>query len=711
MCRKLKILLWGLFALIAVVITVDSVKIKVNAINDEESSSFADKWTIYIEGEPDPGEIDLPMILDGSYKDKTLVLLNRLKNSSYMNPAILLRTSQQSVKVFINNKLEYSYDAALSKRNFDFLGSLYHIVEYDKKLEADDSIIRIELSSPTKYYSGFLNDILIGTKTVHIASIIKNELPSVILCIFTLGIGLVLLLFYILNRKNSHTKTFLLNFGLVQLTAGVWICTLLKSIQFIIPNPVVVMNISLICFFAFPLLFSSFISKQYHLKPHLISKVITFIFPLIYIITGILSFFKIKFLSDYPQLYMLLLIIYIIDTTVNSFVHYKKGNVEIKNFVFGIQIVATCIVIDALFFIFSPNMKNFYIVQAGFLFLSVFLIFTTLKGVADKESSESKSELSIIQERYKIISKNFSDVLFDWNIKDNTVCWDKKYEDYFGKKPITENFPKLLFKSSDLTPECIDNIKKMYENILSGSEYEEIEGSFINNKSEVKWFKVAVSIIFDNNKNPVRAVGIITDITENKLLKSALINKEIEMKTKLQKDPLTGLYNKVATKELIDDYLSHNKTSESIHAFLMIDIDNFKSINDCLGHAFGDEVISELSDNLKSLLRSTDIVGRIGGDEFCVFMKDIPNRDIVHHKSAEICSVFKNFYGNSNITCPVSSSIGICIAPEHGTTFDELYKNADLALYASKHRGKNTFVFYSPEHCLDSFSSQKFGYY
>lgn len=182
------------------------------------------------------------------------------------------------------------------------------------------------------------------------------------------------------------------------------------------------------------------------------------------------------------------------------------------------------------------------------------------------------------------------------------------------------------------------------------------------------------------------------------------------MKTKLQKDPLTGLYNKVATKELIDDYLSHNKASESIHAFLMIDIDNFKSINDCLGHAFGDEVISELSDSLKSLLRSTDIVGRIGGDEFCVFMKDIPNRDIVQHKSAEICSVFKNFYGNSSITCPVSSSIGICIAPEHGTTFDELYKSRSCFI-CTKHRGKNTFVFYSPEHSSNSFSSQKFGYY
>lgn len=59
----------------------------------------------------------------------------------------------------------------------------------------------------------------------------------------------------------------------------------------------------------------------------------------------------------------------------------------------------------------------------------------------------------------------------------------------------------------------------MYENILSGSEYEEIEGSFINNKAEVKWFKVAISTIFDNNKNPVRAVGIITDITENNAFK------------------------------------------------------------------------------------------------------------------------------------------------------------------------------------------------
>ncbi len=120
-------------------------------------------------------------------------------------------------------------------------------------------------------------------------------------------------------------------------------------------------------------------------------------------------------------------------------------------------------------------------------------------------------------------------------------------------------------------------------------------------------------------------------------------NEEIRLKLKAERDTLTGLYNKGTTEKLINDFLNSEEASLGMHAFLIVDIDNFKSVNDNLGHVFGDKVLFEVSKNLKPIFRKDDIVGRIGGDEFIVFLK-IFSLLRISKESRKICDIFRNSY-------------------------------------------------------------------
>lgn len=159
-----------------------------------------------------------------------------------------------------------------------------------------------------------------------------------------------------------------------------------------------------------------------------------------------------------------------------------------------------------------------------------------------------------------------------------------------------------------------------------------------------------------------------------------------------QKDALTGIKNKETLKREITNYLEKDK-EQHLGALLMIDVDNFKMVNDYNGHVIGDEVLKAFGKILKESFSIDDIVGRAGGDEFIVFVKEIENETEVVTMAQEICQKIRNIYiegFNGNISC----SIGIAFYPQHGITFQELYMLADQALYQTKAKGRNGYTCY-----------------
>lgn len=182
-------------------------------------------------------------------------------------------------------------------------------------------------------------------------------------------------------------------------------------------------------------------------------------------------------------------------------------------------------------------------------------------------------------------------------------------------------------------------------------------------------------------------------LQKNILNKKNQENKLKAIKKAADTDALTGIYNRIGAQRLIVEYL--HKSNNEMSAFIIIDLDNFKKINDSLGHLQGDEVLKQVANILKENFRKTDIIARLGGDEFIVFMKNIVQKENAIISLNNLLKKLRLSYQWHEETIPITGSIGVAVAPIDGATFEVLYKNADQALYNSKYSGKNGFSFYN----------------
>ena len=161
---------------------------------------------------------------------------------------------------------------------------------------------------------------------------------------------------------------------------------------------------------------------------------------------------------------------------------------------------------------------------------------------------------------------------------------------------------------------------------------------------------------------------------------------------KADTDQLTGLKNKAATERDISEYMRENPTTQSL--LFILDIDDFKGVNDSMGHSFGDEVLREFGFGLSSMFRASDVAGRIGGDEFMVFVKNIPNEDTIEKEAKKIRDFISSFRAGDRVVREITASSGCAVYPTDGVDFETLYKAADKALYKSKKSGKRQLSFY-----------------
>ncbi len=221
---------------------------------------------------------------------------------------------------------------------------------------------------------------------------------------------------------------------------------------------------------------------------------------------------------------------------------------------------------------------------------------------------------------------------------------------------------------------------KLINNMLKGV-FEPLDIRYLQKSGEYRYFRLIYQTIYDKNNSPVSVVGKGLDIHDQKLL---------EEKTRI--DLLTGCYNKISAEQIISNKLLSEKDKN--HALFIVDIDNFKAVNDNLGHFFGDEVLKEVAGNLKASFRNQDVIARIGGDEFVVFIENITNFELIKEKASRIVEAFNKTYSGENKDYSISGSVGIAFYPKSADTYDELYKAADKALYQAKLSGKNRYIIY-----------------
>lgn len=310
-----------------------------------------------------------------------------------------------------------------------------------------------------------------------------------------------------------------------------------------------------------------------------------------------------------------------------------------------------------------------------------------LMDITQTQELHNHSEKTLRQ--YEIILSQTENIIFEFDIKSDTIFLSDTWEKIFGYKPSTQNFLETLTQVSHLHP---NDILKVFEEIEylknTGTDYKYIEAQIQKVNGEYLWVRIRATALHDKDGNIVKLVGIIINIDAEKRATNAL-QKQAEQ------DPLTKLLNKGTGRKKMEEYLTSDPYGINC-SLLIIDLDDFKRFNDRFGHMFGDQVLIQVAKEIKKVFRSDDIVTRIGGDEFMVLMKNISDPTLVQKRCNQL---IENLRAQSNIIpdeklC-ISCSIGIAFSPEHGSTFNTLYRNADDALYRSKSRGKGCYTIFN----------------
>ncbi len=243
----------------------------------------------------------------------------------------------------------------------------------------------------------------------------------------------------------------------------------------------------------------------------------------------------------------------------------------------------------------------------------------------------------------------------------------------------------ITTKVSDLDRDVVrqvTNIDYLYECYKNSQRINNIHYRRLDEFGEYKW--IELSIVVEQKDNRVVALIVLRDIDREK-------KELIETQNRAERDSLVGAYNKITTQRKITESLRAIPQG----AFFILDIDDFKSINDSKGHPFGDKVLIYLHKRIANVFREQDVVGRIGGDEFIIFLKNAPSIQLIKAKAEALCKdITVPFSDEKGDMVSITISIGITMAPQHGKDFETLYANADKALYKSKRDGKNTYTIF-----------------
>ena len=280
-------------------------------------------------------------------------------------------------------------------------------------------------------------------------------------------------------------------------------------------------------------------------------------------------------------------------------------------------------------------------------------------------------------------AENWGDISFSYDFVSDTLTYSGRYADFFAGPSRVAGFREHLKKrspASNTADDCFTFLFDERARVENGVFERQLE----TKDGEERWFSLLYVIMRDADGAPIRALGALRDIDSQKQEQSRLLDKS-------RTDMMTGLLNKGTTEEEIRAALAHARPG-SCGILFMFDLDNFKVVNDTLGHLAGDSVLIRLARELRQTFRREDIIGRVGGDEFHVFMHDA-TLEIAQKKAKSLCAVMHALFPEGSLSAALSLSVGIAAA-EGPVAYEELFRQADTALYQAKANGKNRYECY-----------------
>lgn len=326
--------------------------------------------------------------------------------------------------------------------------------------------------------------------------------------------------------------------------------------------------------------------------------------------------------------------------------------------------------------------SQLYTDESGMDYISCMLI-----DITTEKKEQEKLRLAL--ERHRIILDQSNDVIFELDMASNKLYYSRNWVKKFGYDPITDEINLRIPQSSHILPEDVQVFVHLLNRVSEGAPYVEAELRIANAEGRYIWCRIRATTQFDQDGQPVKAVGVILDIDREKRRTQNLIEKA-------DRDGLTNLLNKEAAYRRIRSMLEDSQ-SAGAGAMLLIDLDNFKAVNDTYGHMFGDAVLIEAADQLQRQFRSEDIVARIGGDEFQVFINHIPSRDLLIRRAEKLVGVMQTMLQDTQRDVSLSCSVGLACYPHDASNYQDLFNCCDRALYMAKLLGKNQFAFYNED--------------
>ncbi len=198
---------------------------------------------------------------------------------------------------------------------------------------------------------------------------------------------------------------------------------------------------------------------------------------------------------------------------------------------------------------------------------------------------------------------------------------------------------------------------------------------------------LSISSIPDNTGKTMLYTAIYRNLAER-------MKYEQELRYQAFHDALTGLPNRLLFQQELENRLTAARQNEQLLAVCFLDLDGFKGINDTLGHDIGDLLLQAVAQRLTNALRSTDLVARMGGDEFTIILTDFHHREAACGIAAQIIDIIRQPYRLADHAVQITTSIGISFYPQHGQDVQTLMKLADIAMYTAKNSGKNKCCIY-----------------
>jgi len=225
----------------------------------------------------------------------------------------------------------------------------------------------------------------------------------------------------------------------------------------------------------------------------------------------------------------------------------------------------------------------------------------------------------------------------------------------------------------------------LFEKLISEQYISGIQAEFISKSSQNIYVEIDLKKCRINDQDMILLIA--KDVTEKKLLENKLNYLAFH-------DHLTGLSNRTLFSERVQHEIARAKRNGTFLAVMFLDLDRFKNVNDTQGHQIGDELLQLVSKKLRETIRETDIIARMGGDEFAILVPDLRDKNEIEPLAKRIVKLFENPFSLYNNFFKLGISIGISIYPFDAKSYEELLTNADTAMYKAKNSGGNKFLFY-----------------